>query len=110
MPAASVTLAPVSIDKLTHAVRRRLLSLSPEPTATALKPAISLAMKVDQITQLLVDVDRVRLMFLLEMATTRAEVIVTFIALLELIRRRRVNVEQKELFGDMVITSDSNVQ
>jgi segregation and condensation protein A len=96
-------LAPVSLDDLTRAVRRRLLSLPAEPASASLPPVVSLAEKVAHIEALLERDGRSSLTALLDLATGRDEVIVTFIGLLELIRRRRIVARQAILFGDIEI-------
>jgi segregation and condensation protein A len=96
-------LAPVSLDDLTRAVRRRLLSLPVEPASASLPPVVSLAEKVAHIEALLERDGRSSLTVLLDLATGRDEVIVTFIGLLELIRRRRIVARQAILFGEIEI-------
>jgi len=46
---------------------------------------------------------RVRFSRLIEDAKTRVEVIVTFLAVLEMIKRRQIHVEQARLFGEIVL-------
>jgi segregation and condensation protein A len=96
-------LAPVSLDDLTRAVRRRLLSLPAESAPAALAPVVSLAEKVAHIEALLERDGRSSLTALLDLATGRIEVIVTFIGLLELIRRQRIVARQAILFGEIEI-------
>jgi segregation and condensation protein A len=97
-------LAPRPLDDLVRVVRRRLLELPPAPTPMTLARVVTVAEKVAQIEEHLVVGGRLRLSALLARATTRAEVVVTFISLLELVRRRRVAVEQAALFDDIDIT------
>jgi len=46
---------------------------------------------------------RVRFSRLIEDAKTRVEVIVTFLAVLEMIKRMQIRVEQERLFGEIVL-------
>ncbi len=45
---------------------------------------------------------------LLETAATRVEIIVTFLAVLELIKRRFIHARQEELFGDILLVRREN--
>jgi segregation and condensation protein A len=101
--AEPLPLAPVSLDDLARAVRRRLLSLPAEPEPAALPPVVSLADKIAQIEAILERAGRTSLTALLDLAAGRAEAIVTFIGLLELVRRRRIVAEQAILFGEIEI-------
>jgi segregation and condensation protein A len=47
---------------------------------------------------------------LLHHATSRTEVIVTFLALLELIKQYTIQVRQESLFGDILISTDIATQ
>ena len=63
---------------------------------------------IDQQIHTIVDLTtrRARVSFtrLLQRAKTRVEVIVTFLAVLELIKRRQINAQQDGLFGEIVLT------
>ena len=98
-------LAPVSLADLTRAVRRRLLELPVEPVPVPSPRSVSLEETIAHIETLLAAQGRTCLSALLWAATSRPAVIVTFIALLELIRRRRVVVAQPILFGEIEITA-----
>jgi len=43
-------------------------------------------------------------------AVSRLEVIVTFLALLELIKRLKVSARQEEMFGEILITSRAQAE
>lgn len=96
-------LAPVSLADLTRAVRRRLLELPAEVVPLPAPRAVSLPEMVARVETVLAAEGRTCLSTLLWEATSRPEVIVTFIALLELIRRRRIVVSQRILFGEIEI-------
>jgi segregation and condensation protein A len=103
--AAPPPLAPVSLADLVRAVRRRLLALPAEPAPAALAPVVSLADTIAAIEAILARDGQTCLTALLERARSRAEAIVTFIGLLELIRRRRIVAAQAVLFGEILIVA-----
>jgi segregation and condensation protein A len=102
---AAPPLAPVSLADLVRAVRRRLLALPAEPAPAELAPVVSLADTIAAIEAILARDGQTCLTALLERARSRAEAIVTFIGLLELIRRRRIVAAQAVLFGEILIVA-----
>lgn len=64
---------------------------------------ISMADKMQQIAQLLGERGQLSFRELLQMSSSRLEIIVTFLALLEMIRLLRVRVEQEAPFGEILI-------
>jgi segregation and condensation protein A len=64
---------------------------------------ISIQQKIQSITERISLRPRVHFSRLLQEATTRVEVIVTFLAVLELIKLRKINVEQDRIFGEIVL-------
>lgn len=71
--------------------------------------AISLQEKIEQIRQTILERATVNFQLLLKTATSKVEVIVTFLALLELVKQRIVIVVQEELFEDIVVKSASGL-
>jgi segregation and condensation protein A len=63
----------------------------------------SVSEKIGSLSQLVGNRKSVRFSELFSTATSRAEVIVTFLALLELVRLRRISVAQNEAFGEIEI-------
>lgn len=61
--------------------------------------------KIEQLLQLVTDRPKVRFLELFSASTSRSEVVVTFLALLELIRLRRLVALQDKEFGEIEITS-----
>jgi segregation and condensation protein A len=59
--------------------------------------------KIEQLLKIIAERPRVRFSDLFASATSRAEVVVTFLALLELIRLRQLIAEQREAFGEIEI-------
>ena len=66
-------------------------------------PRITIREKIDFITKTLKEVERSTFSALLNSGASRLEVVVTFLALLELIKRYRVAAHQEELFNDIEI-------
>ncbi len=107
LPELEKTLEPsaVSLDDLIAAVRAAI-SAQPEPGAAseAVAPlTISIADKIADIERLVRRRGSFSFQRLLRRATSRAEIIVTFLALLELTKASKVRVEQKELFGEILV-------
>ncbi len=64
---------------------------------------ISISEKIESIQKTLSEKIEVALQDLLKTSQSKTEVIVTFLALLELIKQRILSVEQQELFADIII-------
>ncbi len=64
-------------------------------------PKVTIREKVHHITKLLSSEERMTFRTMVEGAKSRIEVAVTFLALLELVKRYRVNVQQDTLFGEI---------
>jgi segregation and condensation protein A len=64
-------------------------------------PRITIREKIDLITKTLRDVERSTFRTLMGEKATRVETVVTFLALLELIKRYHVTAHQEGLFGDI---------
>jgi len=64
-------------------------------------PRVTIREKIDLISQTLKDAQRSTFRALLNSGTSRLEIVVTFLALLELVKRYRVAAHQEGLFGDI---------
>jgi len=73
----------------------------PEKT---LEPKISIDERIASIRQMLLDKIKVNFSKLLAAATTRTEVIVNFLAILELTKQKELFFEQEELFSEIYIS------
>ena len=90
-------------EKLKHAFVAMLNQARPEKRSIA-RERVSLIASMDYITRRVKEFGEVTFSGLChELGMTREVVIVTFLALLELVRRRRVSCEQPELFDDIRI-------
>jgi segregation and condensation protein A len=98
-------LGDVSLDDLLAAVREVLALKPAEPSVdTAVAPIrIRMADQIQLIERETAGGKRVSFRHLLEGARSRLEVIVTLLALLELVKQLRVTMRQGGLFGDIEI-------
>lgn len=105
-PERTVSLESVSLDALLEAVRQAMVSQTASSADEVIAPVqISLPEKIAHLESLLTQHGHFSFNRVLEQATSRMEIIVTFLALLQLMKRRRVLVEQRKLFGDIVVSS-----
>jgi len=74
----------------------------------AIKDEFTVEEKIHEILHLLLKEEVVFLSFLFNKAKNKLEIIVTFLAILELIRLKEIRVIQKKLFGEIEIIRNSN--
>lgn len=101
----SVDLGEVSLDDLLAAVREVLAIKPPAPSVDNAVSPIRITI-ADQIALIEQETARGRTLSfrrLLERSTSRLEVIVTLLALLEMVKQLRVTMAQDRLFGDIQI-------
>ena len=72
------------------------------------KDKFTVAQKIGQIKDMLLNKDEFKFEELFEDATTKSEVINTFLALLELLKRQYILVKQNELFGEIDIVKNQD--
>ena len=100
-----VDFSGVTVDDLLRLVREALLVEKPEVAVGAVVRPYTLTIR-DQIRLIrhrLSQQPEVSFRRLLERAGSRVAIIVTFLAVLELLKRREVHVRQAAVFGDIVI-------
>jgi segregation and condensation protein A len=73
-------------------------------------PKISIQEKINRISHKLMDVDTVSFYSLLSGEPTLLDIIVTFLAILELMKQKWITVEQETLFGDIQLVKTSEFQ
>ena len=66
-------------------------------------PRVTIREKIDMISKMMKDVQRTAFSTLVKDSTSRLEIVVTFLAMLELIKRYRVQAHQEGLFTDIEI-------
>ena len=80
----------------------RLKPLKAFPQAT-IDATISMKEKLDKIRNILKKMKKVNFFELLENSRNRTEIIVSFLALLELFKQKTVFLKQESAFGDIVV-------
>jgi segregation and condensation protein A len=103
----TIDLGEVTLDDLLAAVRDVLAIKPPAPSVNgAVAPVtISIANQMELIERKTSQGRSIRFRQLLERATSRMEVIVTLLALLEMVKQLRVAMRQDNKFGEIQITS-----
>lgn len=105
-PEPTVHLEGITLDALVFAVRQALESKTASSANDVVTPLqISLPDRIAHLESLLDRQRRYSFTRILEQAASRMEIIVTFLALLQLMKRRKVVVEQSELFGEIMISA-----
>lgn len=97
---------PISIDVLVAAIEA--LAAIPEPAAPPpmiVPREITIGQQIAVLRHALAGGGRVLLQTILARCASRTEAAVTFLATLELVRRRQVRAEQDDIFGPIVIES-----
>ncbi len=94
-----------SVSDLWKAMQRALLALPPAQPAGILVTPLPFTVhdKIDLITQRVGQPGAVHFGELLALADSRVEIVITLLAVLELMKRRQIVVEQTGLFGDILI-------
>lgn len=112
----------VDLHKLHQALRRVLNRIPSDPPMPRVKTyPITVAEQIDNVRTYLTqarqrlqgrngDVGQVTFVELLSRETSRMEVVVTFLAVLELIKQREVRAEQDGTFGEILLVLDEAVQ
>jgi segregation and condensation protein A len=100
-------LEAVPLEALVSAARRAIqaLSSSPPPDHPVSPPAVTITDQIQLITEALTKQPRISFTNLLAAAYSRREVIITLLAVLELIKRQKVQAQQERLFGEIVIST-----
>lgn len=102
--------APVGVMPRTlfETFRRLLKNLEhvviQKPKEIIFTPRVGIREKIHEIVAILKDRSRCRFAELLGTSPSKADVVVSFMALLELVKQRTISVSQSELFNDIVIS------
>lgn len=103
-----LTLGDVTLDDLLAAVRQALEVRPADPVVSEVVSPITVTIGEQMAlirTELMTHRSQIRFRDLLGQAASRVEIIVTFLAVLELIKQYIVEVQQDHLFGDIVISA-----
>jgi segregation and condensation protein A len=105
-PQGTFRLEGVSLDALLEAVRQAMITQSTSSVDEVVTPLrISLPEKIAQLEALLTRQRRFSFTGLLKEATSRPEIVVIFLALLQLMKRHKIVVEQRELYGEIMVSA-----
>jgi segregation and condensation protein A len=101
----SIDLGDVELDDLLAAVREALAIRPPAPSVngTVSPIIITIAEQMELIERKTARGQSIGFRLLLERATSRLEVVVTLLALLEMVKQLRVIMQQDQLFGEILI-------
>lgn len=101
-------LSDISIFDLIGAFKQALVKVESVAWPEIAEDKFTVSDKIDEVKERLKKENTFSLTKLFDAMKTRTEVVVTFLALLELIRLKIVRVTQKELFGEIVVEGVSN--
>lgn len=103
-PAPSAVLSGVTLEDLVRAAQDALRAHPAPAVGTVITPPrITVAEQMARIQDRLARMGRLCFQDLLREFTRRAEIVITFLAVLELIKQEQVRVQQEELFGPIFI-------
>ena len=105
-PAPPPKLERAAPEHLAAALQKLLAARTPKQSALPEPPPrVTIGQRIEQIRDAIARRGRVSFMWLAEDCQTRGELIVTFLALLELYRKWEIGLEQDELFGEIWIAT-----
>jgi segregation and condensation protein A len=98
-------LSNITLEKLVAAAEEVFArEMSKKPLASVIAaPRVTIREKIELITKIMKEAQRASFNSLIKDSRSRLEIVVTFLAMLELIKRYRVQARQEGLFGDIEI-------
>ncbi len=104
-PPRRMTPGDVTLDDLLQALEHALAETPPLATAEEMVSSITvtIAQQIGRITRATGRTRRISFRELLTEVASRIEIIVTLLALLELVKQQRVSMAQQQMFGEIVI-------
>jgi segregation and condensation protein A len=98
-------LSNVTLEKLVNAAEEAFAKEKAKiPLASVISaPRVTIREKIDMIAKVMKDMQRATFSTLIKDSNSRLEIVVTFLAMLELIKRYRVQAHQEGLFSDIEI-------
>jgi segregation and condensation protein A len=102
---AKLDLSNLTLEKLVAAAEEAFAKeRNKKPLGTIIAaPRITIREKIDLIVKTMKEVERASFHGLLNQGASRLEIVVTFLAMLELVKRYRIHAHQEGLFGDIEI-------
>jgi segregation and condensation protein A len=98
-------IAGLTFKSLLNAFKRTMDAAPQLPAGMMVEPLrISIHHRIARIRELTSVTERVQFTALLQEATTRVEIIVTFLAILESLKRKLIFVEQDDMFGEIYLS------
>ncbi|TAH52899.1 MAG: segregation/condensation protein A [Chloroflexota bacterium] len=98
-------IAGLSFKALQNAFKRTIAAMPSLPAGMMVEPLrLSIHHRIARIRELTALSERVEFTSLLQEATSRVEAIVTFLAILESLKRKLIFVEQDEMFGEIYLS------
>jgi segregation and condensation protein A len=100
---AKLDLSNITLEKLVSAASEAFAKeRNKQPLGSIIAaPRITIREKIDLIARTLKEVERASFKALLNQGASRLEIVVTFLAMLELVKRYRIHAHQEGLFGEI---------
>lgn len=109
LPPPAARLSDVTLDRLAAIVREVLKRRPPEPAGVAPRVLVTVRERLAVLEERLAREGRVSFRAFITDSRTRLDVVVSFMAVLELIKRGALIAEQPEPFGDIVLARQALV-
>lgn len=103
-----ILLKNVSIYDLAKAFKYAIEQVKNEPVHQIKKLSVSIEEQIDYITNKLSEYPELHFLKLIEVINEKIRIIVTFIALLELVKIGRIAIQTTKMFNDFIITQKEN--
>ena len=103
-----ILLKNVSIYDLAKAFKYAIEQVKNEPVHQIKKLSVSIDEQIDYITNKLSEYPELHFLKLIEVINEKIRIIVTFIALLELVKIGRIAIQTTKMFNDFIITQKEN--
>jgi segregation and condensation protein A len=102
---AKLDLSNITLERLVTAAEEAFSKeRNKQPLGTIIAPPrVTIREKIDLIARTMKEVQRASFHSLLDPGASRLEVVVTFLAMLELVKRYRIHAHQQDLFGEIEI-------
>jgi segregation and condensation protein A len=100
---AQLDLSNITLEDLVEAARAILVAFDnrPELKTVVTAPTVTIRQKIGDIIRFIKARGKASFLTFIHGAKSRIEIVVTFLAMLELIKRRRVQASQAQLFGEI---------